>query len=244
MNAISKEREARVSAAASAFSVTYSYSPSPGAVGGFGDFTSSRSTTSADGDSLFLRQGDYWTIRFRGQLAFLRTSRGLDCLALLLRHPGREFHVIELAGQLIGRAPVSGRSALITHGWQGGLLSDVGPVLDAQAKTQYKHRWEDLRRDLEEAERDENPIRAERARNEIDALAKQLASAVGFGGQDRRIGSATERARSAVTKRIKNAINRIGADSPSLRRHLAARIKTGYFCSYNPHPEHPVVWKV
>jgi hypothetical protein len=30
---------------------------------------------------------------------------------------------------------------------------------------------------------------------------------------------------------------------PSLGYHLAARIKTGYFCSYNPHPERPVPWK-
>jgi hypothetical protein len=30
---------------------------------------------------------------------------------------------------------------------------------------------------------------------------------------------------------------------PSLGYHLAARIKTGYFCSYNPRPDRPVAWK-
>jgi hypothetical protein len=38
------------------------------------------------------------------------------------------------------------------------------------------------------------------------------------------------------TKRIKNSINKIGEPIPSLRRHLAARIKTERFCSYNPQP--------
>ena len=125
----------------------------------------------------------------------------------------------------------------------GGLLSDVGPILDARAKAEYKSRLDDLRRDLEEAERFHDPDRALRSRNEIDALATQLAAAVGLGGQDRRVGSEAERARSAVTKRIKGSINQIGKAIPSLRIHLAVRVKTGYFCSYNPHPERPVAWR-
>ena len=77
----------------------------------------------------------------------------------------------------------------------------------------------------------------------MDALAEQLAAAVGLGGRNRRIGSGAERARCAVTKRIKSSIKRIGEAIPSLGSHLAARVKTGYFCSYNPHPERPVAWK-
>jgi len=30
---------------------------------------------------------------------------------------------------------------------------------------------------------------------------------------------------------------------PSLGHHLTASIKTGYFCSYNPHLDRPVAWK-
>src|SRR4029077_3207407 len=79
--------------------------------------------------------------------------------------------------------------------------------------------------------------------NELQVIADHLASAVGLGGRDRRTSSDTERARSAVTKCIKKAIPKIGEAIPSLGYHLAARIKTGYFCSYNPHPERPVAWK-
>src|SRR5207247_5093578 len=92
------------------------------------------------------------------------------------------------------------------------------PILDAQAKVEYKRRLDDLRRDLEEAERFNDPTHAERAQGEIDALAAQLASAVGFGGRNRRSGSAAERARSAVTKRIKSSIKRIGEAIPLLRQ--------------------------
>jgi hypothetical protein len=77
----------------------------------------------------------------------------------------------------------------------------------------------------------------------MDAIAQQLAAAVGFGGRDRRASSNAERARSAVTKRIKRAIDKIAEVIPPLGRHLATRIKTGYFCSYNPDPAHVPVWK-
>jgi hypothetical protein len=102
---------------------------------------------------------------------------------------------------------------------------------------------DELRNDLEEATRFNDSYRATRARSETDAIAQQLTVAVGLGGRDRRYSSKAERARSAVTKRIKEAINRITDVIPSLGRHLAARIKTGYFCSYNPHPNRPVAWK-
>ena len=83
-------------------------------------------------------------------------------------------------------------------------------------RTEYKRRFDELRNDLEEAERFNDTSRAERDREEMDALAEQLAAAVGLGGRNRRIGSGAERARSAVTKRIKSSIKRIGETIPSL----------------------------
>lgn len=225
-----------MSVVANGISVTHSYSPSRERAGTFGNFVSYSSTLSTDEESTFSRQGDYWTIRYQGQVAFLRTTRGLHCLSLLLRHPGREFHVSELLGQVIRKYATVARQS--EH-----RLPDAGPILDVRAKVKYKRRLGDLRVDLEEAERFNDLARAERARNEISALAEQLAAAVGLGGRNRKIGSEAERARCAVTKRIKDSINKIGEAIPSLRRHLAARVHTGYFCFYNPNPEHPVAWK-
>ena len=226
-------------------SVAYSYSTS---LQSYHDslpiFPSHRPATSTQDESLFLPQGDYWTIGYHRHVVFLKATRGLHDLALLLRNPGREFHVCELAGQVIGRPLVFGKGGRATDAWQGGLLSDAGPMLDAQAKAEYKRRLDDLRRDIEEAERFNDPTHAERAQDEIDALAEQLAAAIGLGGRNRRSGSAAERARSAVTKRIKSSIKRIGEAIPSLGSHLATRVKTGYFCSYNPPSERPVAWKV
>ena len=51
-----------------------------------------------------------------------------------------------------------------------------------------------------------------------------------------------ERARLAVTKRIKAAIDRIRHANPALARHLAGAITTGYFCSYAPKADSPASW--
>jgi hypothetical protein len=209
-----------------------------------------RPTFRPDEESLFLRQDDYWTIRYHGHAAFLKDSRGLHCLALLLRYPGREFHVSELLASLILMGaptppPVTASRRLRDAGDQlvTARLPDAGPVLDAQAKAECKRRLNDLRQDLNEAEEFNDPGRAAKAQHEVNAIAQHLASAIGVAGRDRKTCSAAERARSAVTKRIKRAIRKIGEAIPSLGHHLSARIKAGYFCSYNPHPDRPVVWK-
>ncbi len=75
---------------------------------------------------------------------------------------------------------------------------------------------------------------------ERDSLVEALTQAYGLGGRPRRPGSAAERARTAVTARIKDAIRRIGEAHPELGRHLARSVRTGTFCSYEP--DQPTRW--
>jgi hypothetical protein len=181
-------------------------------------------------EALFIHQGDYWTISYQGNHTILKTTRGLRCLSCLLRHPGREFHVRELIA-FLAESPVTSS------------LGETDAILDSKAKAEYKLRLDELRSDLQEAERFGDDYRVAKTRAEIDLLAQQLATAVGLGGRDRRAPSDSERARSAVTKRIREAITRIGTAIPTLARHLAAHVKTGYYCSYNPDPDRVPAWK-
>lgn len=191
--------------------------------------------------SLFLRQDDYWIIRYHGHTAFLKATRGLHYLAVLLGNSGREFHVRELLAGPLDASTLT--AAVAMRGNVIGRLSAGVPVLDTEAKAACKFRLNELRQDLNKAERFNDFQRKTEVQNEMQAIADYLAAAVGLGGRDRRTSSDTERARSAVTKCIKKAIKKIGGAIPSLGYHLAARIKTGYFCSYNPHPDRPVPWK-
>ena len=51
-----------------------------------------------------------------------------------------------------------------------------------------------------------------------------------------------ERARSAVGKRIRDAMRRIQEYHAALGYHLSAGIKTGAHCVYRPDPERPLPW--
>lgn len=183
----------------------------------------------ADGN-VFRREGDYWTIAFGGEVVRLRDTKGLRYLAYLLRDPGGELHVADLVGLLH-----PGEAVRPTTG-------DAGEVLDARARASYRERLEDLRDELEEAERFNDLGRAARAREEIDAIGAGLCAAVGLGGRARRAGSDSERARLMVTQRIRGALRKIRATAPGLGRHLDASIKTGHFCSYAP--EGSVLWRL
>jgi len=47
-------------------------------------------------DSVFCREGEYWTIAYEGTVVRLRDTKGLHCLAHLLRHPGKRFAARDL----------------------------------------------------------------------------------------------------------------------------------------------------
>jgi tetratricopeptide (TPR) repeat protein len=185
--------------------------------------------------AVFRREGDYWIVSGSGHTLRLRDSKGLQYLGYLLRHPNREFHALDLARQE-SAASAAGHEAV-----PGGAEAPI-EILDAQARAAYTRRLEELREELEEAERHHDAGRTERLRAEIEALVEQLAAAVGLGGRSRTAADASERARIAVTKRVKAAIQRIAAGNPDLGRYLGITVKTGVFCAYLPDLMAPLTW--
>jgi non-specific serine/threonine protein kinase len=133
-------------------------------------------------------------------------------------------------------------------GGGGGLalrpdLGDAGVLLDASAKDAYKARLAELRAGLEEAEGGNDPLRATKARVELDFLVGELARAVGLGGRDRRAASHAERARLNATRAIRAAVANLARANPLLGRHLVVTIRTGRYCSYTPDPRVPIAWE-
>jgi tetratricopeptide (TPR) repeat protein len=194
-------------------------------------------------ESAFRREGDVWAIAFAGRSARLRDSKGLRDITLLLARAGTEVHCSELvaAAERASGVPTASPREIAEAG-----LSREGSMgterLDDRARSAYRARLVDLQEALDEAEAANDPERAARARAEMDALTAELAGAYGLGGRARRTGDPVERARKAVTERIRAALDRVGAAHPALGRHLENSIRTGVFCSYRP--ETPVDWQL
>ncbi len=167
------------------------------------------------------RDGQVWLIEWRGRRCIVADSKGLHDLAVLLTSPGRAVPALELV-------EAAGGPAAIAAG------ADLGPVLDETARRSYRHRLAELDRDLADAEADADLARAERRRTERSMLLDQLTGAFGLGGRPRVAGDPAERARKAVTMRIRAAIRTIGSNDEALGRHLAITVRTGRVCSYQP----------
>jgi uncharacterized membrane protein len=181
----------------------------------------------------FQREGDYWTID-EGRRIRLRDAKGLQYIAHLLRDKGREFHAADLAAGADSGGPLeSARRDPETSAIAAG-LGDAGEVLDPQARSAYRQRLQDLEAELAEATEFADTGRAARLREEIEFLGEELAAAYGLGGRVRKAADAGDRARKAVTSRIRESIERIGNEHPALARHLENAIHTGTFCRYQP----------
>jgi hypothetical protein len=107
-------------------------------------------------------------------------------------------------------------------------------VLDDRARADYRRRLAELRTELEDAERCNDPGRADAARAEMEQLGDELRAATGLGGRARRVSSDVERMRLAVTRRIRAAIEQLGKLHPALGEHLERSIRTGFSGCYLP----------
>ena len=177
----------------------------------------------------FVRDGDSWSLMFGGHASRVRDSRGLQYVARLLANPGKEIHVLDLTNADATLVRDSG---------------DAGELLDARAKEAYRRRLQEIEDDVAEARARGEDARVAQAESERDFLLKELARAVGLGGRDRRAGAASERARSAVTRAIRQALLRLQKHDAPLAEHLTRTIRTGAQCAYVADPQLPVKWKV
>ncbi|HEX8864232.1 MAG TPA: hypothetical protein VF821_01130, partial [Lentzea sp.] len=172
------------------------------------------------GESVFAVDGETWVLRYAGQEARLTTSKGMRDIATLLERPGSPVSAADLMGAVSA--------------------GDLGDVLDATARAAYQRRLHELAAEADDADALGDAERSARLAAERDALVQQLTAAYGLGGRVRKAGSTSERARTAVTARIRATIDRIGRAHPELGRHLRASVRTGTVCVYEP--ETPRRW--
>jgi tetratricopeptide (TPR) repeat protein len=165
---------------------------------------------------VFRRDGRVWTLGFHGQEVHLPHTKGLADLATLLAKPGSDIPALELLG-----VPAT----------------TAAPVLDDQARRAYRARITQLDTAIAEATDDAERHLAERAE-----LVRAITAAAGLGGRTRQLGSDAERARKAVSARIRDALDQILQAHPELGLHLRGTVRTGTYCGY--HPSDPIHWRL
>ncbi len=199
-------------------------------------------------EAVFWREGDYWTVTYEGETWRLKGAKGFHYIAYLLGHPREEIRALDLAAGIGGAGEeavnVASAGDLARTDALTGDLGHAGEMLDAQAKADYQRRLIELEDELAEARELGNEERIAKAEEEKEALAREIRRAVGLGGRDRRAASSAQRARVAVTKAIRLALERISVHNRDLGRLLSTTIKTGGICSYVPDDKLPISWRL
>jgi hypothetical protein len=105
---------------------------------------------------IFRKEGEYWAVGYGGKASRLKDTKGLGYVAHLLRHPGAEFHVLDLVGGIASQREDDetsqsvqglprGDEELEKAGIHITTLGDAGEMLDEQAKATYRRRLSELR---------------------------------------------------------------------------------------------------
>jgi hypothetical protein len=189
--------------------------------------------------AVFRCDGETRLVRFEGITVHLRDLKGLRYIQRLLAEPGREFHVLDLVAVERGTRPVARHD----EGAAIGPGDSAIPALDDQARAAYQRRLAEVDDDIEEARRMNDLGRLELAEHDREYLIAELTRAAGLGGRHRMVGGTAERARTAVTRSVRYAVQRLGEHEPVVAAHLSHAIRTGTYCSYVPDPRVPVVWE-
>ncbi|MEU8076328.1 AAA family ATPase [Catellatospora citrea] len=202
------------------------------------DATASAATDSRDGTGLrqadtdceFRREDATWRLRYAGRTVHLPDAKGLRDLHELLSRPGTDIPAVELADPPGGATAVAARRM------------GADPVLDDTAKAHYRQRLAQLDDELDDAGRRDDAARRAALESEREALLAELRAAAGLGGRTRRLGDDGERARKAVTGRIRDTLRRLDGLHPELAAHLRESVSTGNACGYHPQPAPP--WRL
>lgn len=165
-------------------------------------------------EAYFIKEPAAWKFSFDGTTVMVPEVKGFLDIQKMLKQPKELFHCAELMGS--------------------GLNDRGEKLIDDNARKQYKKKILDLQSELEEAESLSNYTKAESIQIEYDRLIEHLSKSLNINGRIREKGGAVEKARSAVTWRIRNAIARIEQIHPQMGAHLSNTIKTGTLCSYKP----------
>jgi len=177
----------------------------------------------------FVREGNIWTVELGGELVRLPDAKGLRDIRTLLARPGQDVSAVELLNPDGGDVVVATRR------------TGADPVLDDQARAAYRRRLDELDATIDAALARGDDAKAQRLDAERAALLTELRSATALGGRTRRLGDDAERARKAVTGRIRDVLRRLADDAPALAAHLDTAVVTGSYCRYDP--AEPVDWE-
>jgi len=179
---------------------------------------------------VFRPDGSTWIVELDNRTARVKDLKGFRYLRRMLAEPGREFHVLDLVAVESGTLRPT------------GVAADGLPMLDDSARDAYRRRLGDIDEDIDEATRLNDLGRLAKAEVDRQYLVNELTRAVGIGSRKRVTGDSSERARTAVARTLRYALDELATQHPLAAEHLRGSLRTGTYCSYSADSLAVVTW--
>jgi len=181
-----------------------------------------------DNQAELTRSYGFWTITWRGEQATIPDVKGMSDIATLIRQQGTDVPALRLASGLSSTAPG---------------MTDT--IIDMQALTAYRGHLLELDADIDQATDDNDRSRVEHLTIEREKILAEVRRSTGLDGRLRTgANDPAERARKAVSARIRDTVKRLETLAPELAAHLDRSIRTGLQCSYDPAPDDAISWQI
>jgi len=212
------------------------------------------SESMADFKNVFRRSGDDWEIRYAGGSKNLYSNLdGLFYIHQLISCPNQGLLPSELrAAHAQFAAPQSTRVALRGNSTGDSefqaekdyrdAASDIGPVLDKQAKEELGERLAEIKKEIENCRKRNDDVGESELEKEKEFIVQQLKSSTGLGGGDVMISPAGKKARDAVRNAMKRAVSKISEKDIDCAAHLRNSLRYEEVIKYQP--EQSVDWEL
>jgi 7-cyano-7-deazaguanine synthase in queuosine biosynthesis len=201
-----------------------------------------RTSDTAEGDeveggdeTLFIRDGKFWTISYRGHTIHLHHGDGLTRMAYLLAHPRQEFTPSELLARTRTdldpgtKLAATDERALSVEGWGGG-----GEVLDDIALESTLNEIRRLQDEIDDAIAVGNTDAAALLEEKQRVLEQYRSEGTSPGGPPKTFDDNESRKYDTVYKSLHRLTDRIREQHPLLSDHLEGSFKYGAVNCYKP----------
>lgn len=196
---------------------------------------------SKEAKNVFKKTGDFWTVKFQGNTASIKDSKGMLYIARLLEKPHQPISALKLATQkndtkLMNQGKVVEKKSIIED---SGKSQDL---VDKDYLTDCKQRLDEIEEELRKAEKNNDPAEKDRLERERGQIRDLLKPALNLSGKSRSFSDNVQKTRVAVTMAIIRALKNINEHHPSLYRHLDNSIQRGTDFAYQP--EKKISWQL
>jgi hypothetical protein len=195
---------------------------------------------------IFQQTGPTWHIKYDGNDLFGLKGKGFGYIHFLVKHKPKEYHTDELAIEVdkisdpdildkLKQYP-NKRTDNNDYDNKKKKSADHRDMVDGKSKIEIKEHWKYLKQEHDKAIYDNDPMRIDKTRKELETFEDDYFKLVRPGGKSRQFIDDTKKNQDRISKNIKRALEKIKKYDKLTWQHFKSALDPihAYYLSYTP----------